>query len=276
MIPKTDADTSAPENARSTREGFRKAVAYLRVSQEDETVENQKNAIIEWAKRNGFEIVATFKDEDVSGAVPPRLREGYRAMLKFCKDNGISTIIFYDLSRLSRSLEDGIIELKQLTSEGFIFFFAGQDFLNHIKDPLMKKKVVSDFLWFAELYREDIIRRTKEALKRLKKEGKVLGRPTIYDAYALYLFKKDKYNQLTSDERKKAKELLLKQIKEWRNNGASIKTIMHLLKEEFKKVNSYLQSKKLKPFHIAYATVYELVKELERREADKSNGLGVQ
>jgi len=240
----------------------KKAVAYLRISQEDETVENQRQAIKEWASKNNIEIVAFFSDIDVSGAVPPRQREGYRAILKFCKDNDVRTILFYDLSRLSRSLEDGLIELKQLTEEGYDFYFAGQDFLNYIKDPLMKKKIISDFLWFAELYREDVIRRTKEALKRLKAEGKTVGRPSLIDAYALYVFKKNKYSELTKEERDKAKELLAKQVKEWRDKGASIRSIMFLLREEFKKINVYLKQNKLKEVKISYSGTYKLIKEL--------------
>jgi len=243
----------------------KKAVAYLRVSREDETVENQKSAISEWAKKNGIEIVAFFKDEEVSGAVPPRQRDGYKAMLKFCKDNDVKTIIFYDLSRLSRNLENGLLELKQLAEEGFDFYFTSQDFLNYVKDPLMKKKIISDFLWFAELYREDVIRRTKEALKRLKAEGKTVGRPSMIDAYALYLFKKTKYSELTKEEREKAKELLAKQIKEWRDKGASIRAIMFLIKEEFKKINTYLKQYGLREIKISYAGAYKLIKELWKR-----------
>jgi len=154
-----------------------KAVAYLRVSEEDETVENQRLAILDFAKRKGMEVVAWFTDDPVSGTVPPREREGYRAMLKFCRDNGIKTVIFYDLSRLARSVEEGLLELKRLTEEGFNFYFAGMEFLNYIDDPMLKKKIILDFLWFAELYVEDIRRRTKVAIERLKREGKLYHRP---------------------------------------------------------------------------------------------------
>lgn len=154
-----------------------KAVAYIRVSREDENPENQKMAIEEWARRNGIDVVGYFIDVDVSGALPPRKREKYRMMLEFAKDNNIKLILFYDLSRLARSLEEGLIELKNLTEDGFDYKFVAQEFLDYIQDPMLRKKVISDFLWFAELYREDIRRRTIEGLKRARKEGKKLGRP---------------------------------------------------------------------------------------------------
>jgi len=134
-------------------------------------------AIRKWAEKNGVEIVSFYIDVDVSGSVPPRQRSQYRAMLEAARSLGIRLLLFYDLSRLSRSLEDGLTELKQLSEEGFDFKFVAQEFLDYISDPILRKKVISDFLWFAELYREDVKRRTKTALERLKKEGKKLGRP---------------------------------------------------------------------------------------------------
>lgn len=154
-----------------------RALAYVRVSREDENPENQVNAIREWASKNGVEVVSVYIDVDVSGSIPPRERTQYRAMIEAAKTLGIKMLLFYDLSRLSRNLEQGLIELKQLTEEGFMYRFVAQEFLDYIQDPLLRKKVISDFLWFAELYREDIRRRTREALKRAKKEGKRIGRP---------------------------------------------------------------------------------------------------
>ncbi|MCC6015094.1 MAG: hypothetical protein LM564_05265 [Desulfurococcaceae archaeon] len=52
-----------------------------------------------------------------------------------------------------------------------------EEFLNYIEDPLLRKRVIADFLWFAELYCEDIRRRTLERLRRARVEGRRLGRP---------------------------------------------------------------------------------------------------
>ncbi|MEM4619663.1 MAG: recombinase family protein [Desulfurococcaceae archaeon] len=155
-----------------------KALAYIRVSREDENPENQIHAILEWAKKNGVEVLGFYVDVDISGVVKPRERPQYQSMIQAAKTLGVKLLLFYDLSRLSRRLEDGLEELKQLTEEGFIFKFVAQEFLDYITDPLLRKKVISDFLWFAELYREDVRRRTKAGLERVKKEGKKLGRPS--------------------------------------------------------------------------------------------------
>ena len=59
----------------------RRAVAYIRVSQEDENPDNQKRAIIEWAKKNNVDVIGFFVDVDVSGGVPPRERPKYKTMI---------------------------------------------------------------------------------------------------------------------------------------------------------------------------------------------------
>jgi len=155
-----------------------KAFAYIRVSREDENPENQVNAIREWAAKNGVEVVGFYIDYDVSGAIPPRERLQYRAMLEASKALNIKSIVFYDISRLGRNLEETLYELKILLEEGYNTYFVYPDFLNQLNDPMMKKFVVAMFAWFAELYRYDVIQRTKAGLERAKREGKKLGRPS--------------------------------------------------------------------------------------------------
>jgi len=180
-----------------------KAAAYIRISQEDETPENQRLAILEWASRQGLEVAGFFIDEAVSGAVPPRERPKYRAMLEFCRDNGVRNVIFYDISRLGRNLEETLYELKRLLEEGFNVYFVYPDFLNQINDPMMKKFVISMFAWFAELYRYDIIQRTKAGLERARREGKHIGRPR--------------------------KPIDLKKVEEYRRKGISLRDIARLM-----------------------------------------------
>ena len=182
-----------------------RAVAYLRVSQADENIENQRVKIEEFAESKGIEVVGFFADVDVSGTTPPRDRPQYKSMLDFCRLNGVKTIIFYDLSRLARSVEDGLIELKQLAEEGFNFYFAGMDFLNYDLDPMMKKKIILDFLWFAELYVEDIRKRTSVAMQKLKNEGKLYHRPTILHYLALHLSGKERFADLSREDLERAK-----------------------------------------------------------------------
>jgi len=210
-----------------------KAVGYVRISQKDENIENQRLKILEFAKSKGFEVVGFFADIDVSGTTPPRERPQYRAMLEFCKLNGIDTIVFFDLSRLARNVEEGLMELKRLSEEGFNFYFAGMDFLNYDLDPMMKKKIIMDFLWFAELYVEDIKKRTAVAMERLRREGKLYHRPTIIHYLALYLSRKERFTDLTREDVERAKEHLRKTFKIYIELGVPWYRIHKLFLERF-------------------------------------------
>jgi len=69
-------------------------------------------------------------------------------------------------------LEETLYELKKLLEEGYNIYFVYPDFLNQLNDPMMKKFVIAIFTWFTELYRYDVIQRTRTGLERAKKEGK--------------------------------------------------------------------------------------------------------
>ena len=50
------------------------AFAYLRVSTEEQTVQNQKLALEKWAQESGYQILDFFEDSAVSGRVPATQR----------------------------------------------------------------------------------------------------------------------------------------------------------------------------------------------------------
>jgi len=154
-----------------------KALAYVWIPQEGEDIEGLVGAIREWAARSGVEVVSFYVEVGVGSAVPPRERPQYLAMLEAARALGIRLLVFYDPSGLGGGLEDWLTELRQLTEEGFDFKFVAREFLDYIQDPVLRKRVISDFLRATELYREDIRRRTRAAVARLKAEGKRVGRP---------------------------------------------------------------------------------------------------
>jgi len=213
-----------------------KAVGYIRISQSDENPENQKIKIEEFASRKELELVGVFADIDVSGTIPPRERPQYRAMLEFCKLNNVKVIIFFDLSRLSRSLEDGLNELRKLLDEGFNIYFSGMEFLNYIDDPMLKKKIISDFLWFSEMYVEDIKKRTAVALERLKKEGKLYHRPSLIHYLALHLSGKSSFSEITKDDLRKVKERLRSEFKDLIELGVPLYRLHKLFLERYKEL----------------------------------------
>jgi DNA invertase Pin-like site-specific DNA recombinase len=155
---------------------MKEAVAYIRVSLEEENPENQEIAIRKYAEENGFVIKGFFKDIGVSGAEPALERERFGEMLNFAKDNNINTILLYDLSRLGRDFDDVLATARYLVENNFNLFFANQPELN-VNDLSIRKLIFSIIAWAIDFERTQIIKRTKAGLERARKEGKKLGRP---------------------------------------------------------------------------------------------------
>jgi len=101
------------------------AVAYLRTSSaanigaDKDSEKRQRAAIESFARRAGYEIVATYYDEAISGADPLDSRPGFTAMLERIAGNGVRTIIVEMANRFARDLivqETGYERLKGLVT----------------------------------------------------------------------------------------------------------------------------------------------------------------
>jgi len=123
-----------------------RAVGYVRVSRGDEVAENQELKIREYCRSRGLDLLGVFRDEAVSGAVPCREREGFKAMLKFIEDNGVEHVVFLDITRLGRDMADNVSVIEELKKRGLTLHFVNQEFLNSINDPLFEKTTTSNIL----------------------------------------------------------------------------------------------------------------------------------
>ena len=89
----------------------KRGLIYYRVSTEDQathgiSLEQQKNACLEYAKRNDIEVVEIFHDDGVSAKTVKR--EDLQKMLKYCEKHykEIGCVIIYRIDRLSRNVND--------------------------------------------------------------------------------------------------------------------------------------------------------------------------
>jgi DNA invertase Pin-like site-specific DNA recombinase len=151
-----------------------KLLAYVRVSKEEENPENQRYAIYEWAARNGHTIAAIHEDIDISGALPPRERPGFQKVLKELAN--ADGLVVYALDRLARSMIELVDVVKELEEKGKVVLSVRETWLQNL-DPKIRSLILAILGWTAEMERELIRARTKEALARVKAQGKRLGRP---------------------------------------------------------------------------------------------------
>ena len=85
----------------------RKRVAlYLRVSTSGQTVENQKRELEAVAERHGWQIVAVFKDEGISGSKGRQQRPGFDDLCHGIARREFDLVAAWSVDRLGRSLQD--------------------------------------------------------------------------------------------------------------------------------------------------------------------------
>ena len=163
----------------SSQKPRRKAYAYIRVSINEENPENQRIAIEEWAKANNYEIVKTFEDVGVSGAIPPWERPGFKSLLTHLREEPLP-VIAYELSRLGRSFYETFRTIQELESLGapVITISPKESFLQNL-DPQIRQLIIAILAWTAERERELLRQRTREGMRRAKLEGKHIGRPKV-------------------------------------------------------------------------------------------------
>ena len=149
-------------------------VAYVRVSREDEQPENQEHAIFRWAAERGHRIVEVVRDVGVSGALPPAQRPGWQRVAQLLDQ--ADGVVVYALDRVARSLWDLAAVVRELETRGKVLMSVREEWLQNV-DPRVRQLIISVLGWAAEMEREFIRERTREALARLKAQGKPVGRP---------------------------------------------------------------------------------------------------
>lgn len=144
---------------------------YIRVSSDKQTVENQRFEIENFAKANNLRIDGWI-EETISGTKNYDKRK-LGALLKKVKKNDL--IICAELSRLGRNLFM-IMEILNLCMTKECKVWTIKDGYR-LGEDIQSKVLAFAFGLSAEIERNLISQRTKEALARKKAEGVVLGRP---------------------------------------------------------------------------------------------------
>lgn len=99
---------------------------YTRVSTDQQTTENQRRELIAVAERNGWEIVAEFCDEGISGSKGRDQRPGFDALMKAIARREIDIVASWAVDRLGRSLQDLVGFLNEINSKGVDLYLHQQ------------------------------------------------------------------------------------------------------------------------------------------------------
>jgi len=160
-------------------EGRKRVAFYLRVSTGSQNVENQRRELQEVADRAGWEVVAVYQDEGISGTTGRDRRPQIDAMLKAATRRKFDMIAAWSLDRLGRSLQDLVAFLSELRSSGTDLFLHKQALDTSTAAGKAMFGMVSVF---AEFEADIIKERVKAGLARARAEGKRLGRRPVSNA----------------------------------------------------------------------------------------------
>jgi len=148
-------------------------IAYLRVSTEQQDIDSQKLAVLDYAQKNKIKIndfiqsqVSSRKAalEQKINEILEKLNPGYR-------------LIVSELSRLGRSLGQIIRLIDELVKKKIRFVAIKENIIISGKQTIQNKVMISMLGLFAEIERDLISERTKQGLAAARAKGKLLGRP---------------------------------------------------------------------------------------------------
>lgn len=167
---------------------------YTRVSTELQNTENQKHEIQTFAKLQKIKV-DKWVDEVISSRKSLKERQ-LGKLLKHFKKGDI--LIASELSRLGRNLLEVMGILQSCLEKDCQIWTLKENY--KLGADIQSKVLAFAFSLAAEIERQLISQRTKESLKRIKDDGKHLGRPFGFN-----------YNKLDKKQ-EKIKELLSKGI----------------------------------------------------------------
>lgn len=144
---------------------------YIRVSTDKQTVENQRFEIIKFCEKKSLKVDAWI-EETISGTLTPEKRELGTLLSKIKKGD---LIICSELSRLGRSLFMIMSILNLLMQKEARIWTVKDNY--RLGDDIQSKVLAFAFGLSAEIERNLISQRTREALALKKAQNIKLGRP---------------------------------------------------------------------------------------------------
>lgn len=169
---------------------------YIRVSTDKQTVENQRYEINQFGERN-IVVIDKWIEETISGSKNLQDRKLGKLLKKMRKGD---ILICSELSRLGRNLLMIMGILNECMNRDIQVWTIKDNY--RLGSDINSKVLAFAFGLSAEIERNLISQRTKEALARKRAEGVILGRPKG---------RKSSKTKLTGQE-KRIKELLDKKV----------------------------------------------------------------
>jgi DNA invertase Pin-like site-specific DNA recombinase len=160
-----------------------RAAIYLRVSTGEQTTANQRRELEAAAEARGWQVVAVYADEGISGAKGRDGRPQLDLMLKDAVRRRFDVVMTWAVDRLGRSLPDLIASMQELHGHKVDLFIHQQA----LDTTTPAGRAMFGMLGvFAEFERAMIQARVKAGMERARvsprKGAKAIGRPKLAKA----------------------------------------------------------------------------------------------
>lgn len=144
-------------------------IAYVRVSTDDQTNENQRRAI-----ESRYNVSRWFEEEGVSGSIPASQRPAMGALLAYVREG--DTVVVVAIDRLGRNTIDVLTTVETLKAKGVSLVSMREGF--DLATPA-GEFMLTMLAAVAKLERENIKARQMAGIERARAEGKNLGREKV-------------------------------------------------------------------------------------------------
>ena len=171
-----------------------RCVSYLRTSSltnsgsDKDSQSRQEGVIKTYADNNNYKIVESAYDEGRSGADPLGDREGFFALLAFCKEHSITCILLETSSRYARDKDvavKGFYMVEDYGIDSIIDCEAGLDLLGMWNSGKAYEAILPFLkMIIAEDEKREVVRRLKSGRDKKKAEvGKCGGRNSLIQKF---------------------------------------------------------------------------------------------
>jgi putative DNA-invertase from lambdoid prophage Rac len=158
----------SPEDGRITP--VNRAALYLRVSTEEQTVENQRPELEAMARARGFQVLEVYEEQESAAKRRPVLER----LMDDARRARFDVLLVWALDRLGRSTIGNLLLVHELEQRG-VHLVAARDSWLETSGPA-RTPLVALLSWVAEQERVRIGERTRAGMARARAAGVHIGR----------------------------------------------------------------------------------------------------
>jgi DNA invertase Pin-like site-specific DNA recombinase len=152
----------------------KRAGVYARVSTGEQNTEVQERSLREYVNRRGWQLHKIYRDKGISGTKSSR--PALDELMKDCRRRSIDVVVVWKFDRFARSLKTLISALENFRALGIDFVSVTEA----VDTSLLAGEMLFQMIGaVAQFERSLIAERVKAGLDHARKNGTVLGRPSL-------------------------------------------------------------------------------------------------